>query len=183
MTFKYFWKNCSDSVSEKVRAASTSALSKNRKAAISSPPGEREFVEIVVVPGQEALLRDVWLDAHLIALTLDVHLHTVQQVFDGGCGFPGPKRHHGLLVRLQAVDGAVVETPVLLRPQHTDHDGGVPAGGGLGPGDTDQHLGGKAEVTFGARQQPNMLDDREHLNERRASSMEQLVSLELFTGT
>lgn len=111
---------------------------------LSSPPGEYEFVEVVVAPGQEALLHDVRLDAHPVALTLDVRLHAVQQVFNGRDGLPGSERHHRLLVRLQAADGVVIETQILLRPQHADHDGGVAGGDGLGSGDTDQHL----EETF-----------------------------------
>lgn len=108
-----------------------------------SPPGECEFVEVVVAPGQEALLHHVRLDAHPVALTLDVHLYTVQQVFNRRDGLPGSERHHGLLVRLQAVDGVVIETQILLGPQDADHDGGVAGGDGLGSGDTNQHLEGK----------------------------------------
>lgn len=106
----------------------------------SSPPGEYEIVEVVVAPGQEALLHDVRLDAHPVALTLDVRLHAVQQVFNGRDGLPGSKRHHRLLVRLQAVDGVVIETQILLRPQHADHDGGAAGGDGLSSGDANQHL-------------------------------------------
>ena len=104
------------------------------------PPGEYEFVEVVVAPRQDVPLRDVRLDAHRVALTLNVHLDTVQQVFDGGDGFPGSEGHHRLLIRLQAVDGVVIETQILLRSQYADHDGGVAGGDGLCSGDTDQHL-------------------------------------------
>lgn len=89
---------------------STSALYKNRKAAVSSPPGEYEFVKVVVAPGQEAFLHDVRLDAHCVALTLNVHFYTVQQVFNRRDGLPGSECYHRFLIRLQAVDGVVVET-------------------------------------------------------------------------
>lgn len=121
----------------------TSALYKNRKAALSSPPGEYDFVEVVVAPGQEALLHDVRLDAHSVTLSLDIHLYTVQQVFDGWDGLPGSERHHRLLICLEAVDGILKETQIVLRPQHADHDGGLAGGDGLSSGDTNQHLEGK----------------------------------------
>ena len=116
------------------------SLDGKRGAASSSPPGEDEFVEVVVSLGQEALLHEVRRDAHLVALTPDVHLDTVQQVINGESRIPGPEGHHRLLGRLQAVDGVFRETQVLLRPQHADHDGGVACGDGLGSGDSYQHL-------------------------------------------
>lgn len=97
-------------------------------------------MEDVVAAGQEALLHHVRLDAHLVALTLDVHLHAVQQVVSGQRCLPGSESHHRLLVRLQAADSAVIESQVLLRPQHADYDGGVTGGDGLGSGDANQHL-------------------------------------------
>lgn len=97
-------------------------------------------MEEVVAPGQEAPLQDVRPDAQPVALTLDVHFHAVQQVFDGQHGLPGTERHHRLLIRLQAVDGVVVEAQILLRAQHADYDGGVAGGDGLGSGDTNQNL-------------------------------------------
>lgn len=117
---------------------------------VSSPPGEDELVEEVVAPGQEAPLCEVRLDAHSVAPTLQVHLHTVQQVFDRRHGLPRPERHHGLLVLLQAVDGVVIETQILLRVQHADQDGGVASGDGLGSGDTNQHLEGNVNVVVSA---------------------------------
>lgn len=61
---------------------------------LPSPPGEREFVEEVVAPRQETLLHDVPLDGHPVALILDVHLDTVQQVLDGRSRPPGTKSYH-----------------------------------------------------------------------------------------
>lgn len=104
------------------------------------PPGEYEFVEVVVTPGQDAPLHDVRLHAHRVAPTLNVRPDTVQQVSDGGDGLPGSERHHRFLVRLQVVDGVVIETQVLLRSQYADHDGGVAGGDGFCSGDADQHL-------------------------------------------
>lgn len=111
--------------------------------AVSSPPGECELIKVVVAPGQEALLHGVRLDAHPVALALDVHLYTVQQIFDQRGGLPRPERHHRLLICLQAVNGIIIEAQILLRPQHADDDGGVACGDGLGPGDTNQNLEGK----------------------------------------
>lgn len=48
------------------------------EASVSSPPRERDFVEAVVAPGQEALLHGVRLDAHRVALLLNVRSDTVQ---------------------------------------------------------------------------------------------------------
>lgn len=109
--------------------------------AVSSPPGECELMKVVpVAPGQEALLHGVRLDAHPVALALDVHLYTVQQIFDQRGGLPRPERHHRLLSRVRAVNGIIIEAQILLRPQHADDDVGVACGDGLGPGDTNQNL-------------------------------------------
>lgn len=97
-------------------------------------------MEEAVALGHEAPLRKVGLDAHFVAATLDVHLHTVEEVTDGRCGLPRPERHSTLLTRLQAAYGVVVETQVFLRPQDADKDGGVAPGHGLRSGNTDQDL-------------------------------------------
>lgn len=111
-----------------------------RKATTTSPPRENDFVEKVVAPGQEAFLHGVRSYAQRVTLILYVHLYTVQQVFDGRTGLPGPKGHHGLLICFQAADGILVDAQIFLSSQHTDDDGGVARSHGLSSGNTDQDL-------------------------------------------
>lgn len=111
-----------------------------RKKALSSPPGEYDFVEVVITPGKEALFHDVWLDAHCVALPLNIPLYTVQQVFDRWNCLPRSESHHRLLIGLQAVDGIFIKTQIILCTKHTDHDGGLAGSDSLSSGNTNQDL-------------------------------------------
>lgn len=115
-------------------------LSENNKASLPSPPREYNFVEVVVTSGKEAFLHDVRLNAHYVALSLNIHLYTVQQVFDGWGSLPGSKCYHRLLICLKAVNGILKNTQILFCLQHTDHDGRLASSNGLSSSDTNQHL-------------------------------------------
>ncbi|TNN47999.1 hypothetical protein EYF80_041822 [Liparis tanakae] len=84
--------------------------------------------------------RDVDGSDGLSALHADVGARVVHDKVaqrERAVGEKPPSHHH----QLKAADGVIIETQVLLGPQHADHDGGVAGGDGLGSGDTNQHLG------------------------------------------